>query len=195
LRGGERARWPGGRQTTLRLDTRQTSSSGLYRIGRAKPRQLLTLRRSPGMCRITRPPQRKEGADSDGAPARSIPRRRPSVFTATVNRSMLCNTNIIRGPAVIRLPAVESVTSRKSFVYKCLRRPLAVRTLTGGEADAPQRVAKRLHLLFGPISSLYRRWMRRGEGRSGYARSSPSFFRYVRHPRISGSVRCALHPA
>ena len=58
---------------------------------------------------------------------------------------MLCNSNIIR------LPAAESVTSEKSFVYKCLRGLLAVRTLTGGEADAPQRVAKRLHLLSLPF--------------------------------------------
>ena len=51
----------------------------------------------------------------------------------------------------------------KSFVYKCLRRPLVVGTLTGGEADTPQRVAKRLHLLSVPLSILNRRWIRRGE--------------------------------
>jgi len=76
---------------------------------------------------------------------------------------MLCNTNIIRRPPVIRLPAVESVTTMKSFVYKCLRRLRGVSTLTGGEADAPQRVAKRLHLLSVPFSLLNRRWIRRGE--------------------------------
>src|SRR6185369_7563745 len=48
-------------------------------------------------------------------------------------------------PAEIRLPAVESVTNKKSSVSSRLRGCLAPRTLTVGEADAPQRVAKRLH--------------------------------------------------
>jgi hypothetical protein len=63
-----------------------------------------------------------------------------------VNPPMLCNTNIIRRPALIRLPGVESVTWAKSSVSRRLRGSPALRTLTGEEADAPQRVAKRLHL-------------------------------------------------
>jgi hypothetical protein len=147
-------------------------------------------------CAASHAPEPTQGGSRPRFRAYSLGRHggTGSVSAATVNPPMLCSTNIIRRPSVIRLPAVESVTGRKSCVSGRLRASLAVGTLTGRGSGRATACGEEAAL--PPVAAFLsnKTLDAAAGGRSGYARSSPSFFRYVRHPRISGSVRCALHP-